>query len=72
VPIVAADTAWTRRRHAGLLELQQVAHAIEAELKRVPGTREIYSIGGPDRVVRVLLDPQKLAAPGFRWTTCVR
>ncbi|MFA7387407.1 MAG: efflux RND transporter permease subunit [Thiohalobacteraceae bacterium] len=60
VPIVAA-TLWTRSPDAGALELQQVAHAIEAELKRIPGTREIYSIGGPDRVVQILLDAQKMA-----------
>ena len=63
VPIVAA-TLWTRSPDAGALELQQVAHAIEAELKRIPGTREIYSIGGPDRVVQILLDAQRLAGAG--------
>lgn len=60
VPIVAA-TLWTQDPNKGALELQQVAHAIEAELKRIPGTREIYTLGGPDRVVHVLLDAQKLA-----------
>ncbi|MCU7967835.1 MAG: efflux RND transporter permease subunit, partial [gamma proteobacterium symbiont of Bathyaustriella thionipta] len=40
----------------------QIAHAIEAELKRVSGTRDIYTIGAVDRVVHVLLDPQALAA----------
>ncbi|MBU2477569.1 MAG: efflux RND transporter permease subunit, partial [Gammaproteobacteria bacterium] len=60
VPIVTA-TLWTQDPEKGALELQQVAHAIEAELKRIPGTREIYTLGGPDRVVHVLLDAQKLA-----------
>jgi len=60
VPIVTA-TLWTQDPEKGALELQQVAHAIEAELKRNPGTREIYTLGGPDRVVHVLLDAQKLA-----------
>ena len=63
VPIVAA-TLWTQDPNKGALELQQVAHAIEAELKRIPGTREIYTLGGPDRVVHVLLDAQKLAGAG--------
>ncbi len=34
---------------------------VEAELKRVPGTRDIYTVGGPDDVVHVLLDPQRMA-----------
>ncbi len=46
-------------------DLAQVAHAIEAELKRIPGTNEIYTIGAPDRVVHVQLDPQKMAARGI-------
>ncbi len=64
VPIVAG-TLWTEDRTHGAYELQQVAHAIEAELKRVPGTRDIYTIGGPDAVVRVQLDAQKLAGYGI-------
>ncbi len=64
VPIITL-TLWTEDESKGAYELQQVAHAIEAELKRVPGTRDIYTIGGPDRVVHVLLDPQKLAGYGL-------
>ncbi len=60
VPIVGL-TLWTDDPKRGGYELQQVAHAIEAELKRVPGTRDIYTIGGPDQVVHVLLDPAALA-----------
>ncbi|BCO31397.1 multidrug transporter AcrB [Thiohalobacter sp. COW1] len=60
VPIVTA-TLWTKNRNRGAYELQRVAHALEAELKRVPGTREIATIGGADRVVHVLLDLPKLA-----------
>lgn len=60
VPIVTL-TLWSKREGVGAYELQQVAHAIEAELKRVKGTRDIYTIGGPDQVVHVLLDPVRLA-----------
>jgi multidrug efflux pump subunit AcrB len=45
--------------------LQRVAHALEAEIKRVPGTRDVYTIGGPDNVVHVRLDAQRLAAYGL-------
>ncbi|MDH5357793.1 MAG: efflux RND transporter permease subunit [Gammaproteobacteria bacterium] len=60
VPIVSL-TLWTADENRGAHELQKVAHAIETELKRVPGTRDIYTIGGPDNVVRIQLDPQRLA-----------
>ncbi len=64
VPIVTL-TLWSADENRGAYEIQQVAHAIEAELKRVPGTRDIYTIGGPDRVVHVLLDPQRMAGYGI-------
>jgi len=64
VPIVTA-TLWTEDPQRGGYELLQVAHAIESELKRVPGTRDIYSIGGAQRQVSVKLDPQKVAGYGL-------
>ena len=64
VPIVAA-TLWSEDESVGAYELGQVAHTIEAELKRVPGTRDIYTIGVPDRVIAVLLDPQALSGYGI-------
>ena len=60
VPIVTG-TLWTDDKSIGAHELLRVANAIEAELKRVPGTRDIYTIGGPERAVRVIIDPQRLA-----------
>ncbi len=60
VPIVSL-TLWTDDPNRAGYELQQVAHTIEAELKRVPGTRDIYTIGGPQQVVHILLDPQRMA-----------
>lgn len=64
VPIVAA-TLWTDNEDKSAYDLLQVAHAIETELKRVPGTRQIYTIGGAPQVVMVRLDPQKLAGYGL-------
>jgi len=60
VPVVSL-TLWTEDDSRAAYDLQQVSHAIESELKRVPGTRDIYTIGGTDKVVHVLLDPQRLA-----------
>jgi len=64
VPIVTL-TLWDKEVSTGAYELQQVAHAIEAELKRVPGTRDIYTIGGADRVVRVVPDAARLSGYGI-------
>jgi multidrug efflux pump subunit AcrB len=64
VPTVTL-TLWTEDRSRAAHELQRVAHALEAEIKRVPGTRDVYTIGGPDNVVHVELDPQRLAAFGL-------
>jgi len=64
VPVLAL-TLWTKDPERGAHELRQVAHAIEAEIKRVPGTRNVYTIGGPDETVHVTLDPQRLAGYGL-------
>jgi len=64
VPVVTL-TLSTRDESRGAVDLEQVAHAIEIDLKRVPGTREVTTIGGPGRVVRVVLDPERLAAFGL-------
>lgn len=60
VPILSI-TLWSEDENRAGYDLLQVAHALEAELKRVPGTRDIYSIGGSKQVVRILLDPVRLA-----------
>ncbi|MEQ1801180.1 MAG: efflux RND transporter permease subunit [Gammaproteobacteria bacterium] len=64
VPILSL-TLWTKDPARGAHELGEVARAIETEIKRVPGTRDVYTIGSPDSVVRVELDPQKLAGYGL-------
>ena len=64
VPMVTL-TLWTEDPERGAHELQRIAHSLEAEIKRVPGTRDVYTIGGPDNVVHVKLDPQRLAAYGL-------
>jgi multidrug efflux pump subunit AcrB len=64
VPILSL-TLWTQDPERGAHELRQVAHAIEAEIQRVPGTRNVNTIGGPDQTVHVTLDPQRLAGFGL-------
>jgi multidrug efflux pump subunit AcrB len=64
VPIVTV-TLWTQDPARGAYELGQVAHSIEAEMQRVPGTRNVYTVGSPQGTVRVDLDAQKLAGFGL-------
>lgn len=64
VPIVAL-TLWSEDDTQGSYALQDVAHTIEAELKRVKGTRDIYTIGSADKVVHVVLDPVRLTGYGI-------
>jgi multidrug efflux pump subunit AcrB len=64
VPVVTL-TLWSEDPQAGAYELERVAHAAEAELKRVPGTREVQTLGGPGRALRVLMDPDRVNAHGI-------
>jgi len=61
VPIMAF-TLWRDAPASSGLELTQVAHAMETELKRVDGTREVTTVGATQRMVRVQLVPEALNA----------
>ncbi|HET7863068.1 MAG TPA: efflux RND transporter permease subunit, partial [Burkholderiaceae bacterium] len=63
VPIVTL-TLFTRDDASGAFDLERVAHSVEADLKRVPGTREVTTLGGPGRAVLVEIDPARLAGAG--------
>ncbi|HOV97378.1 MAG TPA: efflux RND transporter permease subunit, partial [Thermomonas sp.] len=64
VPVMAL-TLWSDAAHGDAMALAEVAHTLEADLKRIPGTRDIYTIGAPSRSVLVTLDAAKLAAYGM-------
>ena len=64
VPIMAA-TLWTEDPERGAYDLLKIAHALEAEIKRVPGTRDVYTIGGGRNIVHVELDPQRVSGFGM-------
>ena len=64
VPIVAG-TLWSEDPDVTAADLLRIAHTMETELQRVPGTRDIETLGGPDRVVHVVFDPQRLAGYGL-------
>lgn len=64
VPILTA-TLYDKRPGSGSFELERVAHTMEAELKRVSGTREVSTIGGPHRAINITLNPQALRSVGL-------
>ena len=64
VPIISL-TLHAKQNETGAFDLERVAHSMELELKRVPGTREVRSIGGPGRAVRIELDPARLNSSGL-------
>ena len=64
VPIVSL-TLWSKDPETGAYALERLAHSIEADIKRVAGTREVVTIGGPGRAINVEIDPQRLAASGI-------
>ncbi|MCX7149046.1 MAG: efflux RND transporter permease subunit [Rhodocyclales bacterium] len=45
-------------------EMQQVARAAEIDIKRIPGTRDVETIGGPGHVIRVVMDVDRMNAHG--------
>ena len=63
VPIVALTLRGTHAE-TGSYDLERVAHSMELDLKRVPGTRDVVAIGGPGRAVRVHIDPARMAGSG--------
>ena len=64
VPIVTL-TMWSRNPALGAHELGKIARATMSEIKRVPGTRNVYSVGDNEPLIRVELDPGRLTAAGL-------
>ena len=63
VPIVTL-TFWTKDAARSAFEMQQVARAVEIEMKRIKGTRDVSTIGGPGHVIRVAMDSDRMNAHG--------
>ncbi|MHA3902939.1 efflux RND transporter permease subunit [Castellaniella sp. WN] len=61
VPIVALTL---HAANASPRDLEWIARSIESDLKRVPGTRDVWLIGGAENTVRVDLDAGRMAASG--------
>ena len=63
VPIVTL-TLFSKTADTGAFDLERVAHSIETDIKRVNGTREVVTVGGPGRAIVVEIDPTRMAAVG--------
>jgi multidrug efflux pump subunit AcrB len=64
VPIMSL-TLWSDNTEVTQQQLTQVAHSLEVELKRIEGTRDIYTQGAHHNVVKIELDPIRLNAYGI-------
>ena len=45
-------------------ELEGIAQNIEIDLKRVRGTREVTTVGGPSRAIQIEIDPARMQTAG--------
>ncbi|HFQ5076472.1 TPA: efflux RND transporter permease subunit [Vibrio vulnificus] len=64
VPIVTVTLSDKSGHYTGQ-QLTQIAHGLETELKRIDGTRDIYTVGAHSTIVDVRLDPVKMNAYGI-------
>ncbi len=62
VPILTL-TLWGKNYDA--YDLRRVAEAIENEIKKVQNVADVFLVGGRPRQVRIILDPQRMAAYGI-------
>lgn len=64
VPVMAL-TLSSKNPNASAADLTQLAHALEIELKRIQGTRDIYTLGGQNNTLEVLINPSRLNSYGL-------
>jgi len=64
VPIVTL-TLFSKSPDASAYKLERVAHSMEADIKRVKGTQDVQTLGGPDRAVLVQIEPERMAGFGI-------
>ncbi|GAB1135784.1 MAG: efflux RND transporter permease subunit [Shewanella algae] len=60
VPIVSL-TLWSEDPDVSAQQLTQVAHGLETELKRIPGTRDVESMGSHELVLNVRINPAQMS-----------
>lgn len=63
VPILTL-TLHGKDKNLGAFELERIAQNIEVDLKRVKGTREVTTLGGPSRGIQIEIDPARMQSVG--------
>ncbi|BCV61711.1 efflux RND transporter permease subunit [Shewanella algae] len=63
VPIVSL-TLWSEDPDVSAQQLTHVAHGLETELKRIPGTRDVESMGSHELVLNVRINPAQMSFYG--------
>jgi multidrug efflux pump subunit AcrB len=64
---ISAVTLWSKDPNVSAQQLTQVAHGLESELKRIEGTRDIFTIGGHLLTVNIRIDPAKMNSFGVSY-----
>ncbi len=63
VPILTL-TLHGKDKNLTAFELERIAQNIEIDLKRVKGTREVTTLGGPSRAIQIEIDPARMQSVG--------
>ncbi|MEY4316621.1 MAG: hypothetical protein RI902_429 [Pseudomonadota bacterium] len=63
VPILTL-TLHSKDKNLTAFELERIAQNIEIDLKRVKGTREVTTLGGPSRAIQIEIDPARMQSAG--------
>ena len=63
VPILTL-TLHGKDKNLSAFELERIAQNIEIDLKRVKGTREVTTLGGPSRAIQIEIDPARMQSAG--------
>ena len=63
VPILTL-TLHGKDKNLTAFELERIAQNIEIDLKRVKGTREVTTLGGPSRAIQIEIDPARMQSAG--------
>ncbi len=64
VPIMTLTLHGTRPEQTPY-DLERIAHSVEESLKRVPGTQDVRTLGGPGRALQVSVDAARLNQAGL-------
>ena len=63
VPILTL-TLHGKDKDLSAFELERIAQNMEIDLKRVKGTREVTTLGGPGRAIQIDIDPVRMQSAG--------